>query len=64
MASSSVLPKALLGRFVNPELVGLVGFRLQSELFQHERVSEDVVQVQVRVQQVLYIQLVVYDKVL
>ena len=55
---------ALLGRFVNPELVGLVGFRLQSELFQHERVSEDVVQVQVRVQQVLYIQLVVYDKVL
>ena len=34
---------ALLGRFVYPEFIRLVGFRLQPEFFQHERVAEDVV---------------------
>ena len=35
---------ALFRRFVNPELIGLVGFGLQIELFQHERIAEDMVQ--------------------
>ena len=55
---------ALFRRFVNPELIRLGGFRLQSEFFQHEGVAEDVVQVQVRVQQVLHLQPVADDKVL
>ena len=55
---------ALFGCFVNPELIRLVGFRFQSEFFQHEGVAEDVVQVQVRVQQVLHLQPVADDKVL
>ena len=55
---------ALFGRFVYPKLIGLVGFGFQPEFFQHERVSEDVVKVQMGVEQVCYVQIVARDEVL
>ena len=54
---------ALLRRFVNPEFICLVGFRFQPEFFQHKRIAEDMVQVQVCVQQMLYVQSIADDKV-
>ena len=54
---------ALFGCFVNPELIGLVGFSLQSELFQHERIAEDMVQMQMGIQQMFHIQPILGDEV-
>ena len=54
---------ALFRRFVNPELIGLVGFGLQTELFQHERIAEDMVQMQMGIQQMFHIQPILDDEV-
>lgn len=54
---------ALFRGFVYPEFVSLVCFGFQPEFLQHERIAEDVVQVEMRVQQVLDVQPVFEDKV-
>ena len=52
---------ALFRRFVNPELIGLVGVGLQTELLQHERIAEDMVQMQMGIP-VSYTHLDVYKR--
>ena len=36
---------ALFRSFIDPELIRLIGFCRQTELFQHKRIAEDVIQV-------------------
>ena len=54
----------LFGGFVYPVLVGLIGFGRQPELAKHEWISENVIQMQVSVQQMFYVQIVGDDEVL
>ena len=54
---------ALFGGILYPELISLVCFSLQTEFFQHERIAENVVQVQMCVQQMFHLELIAFDEV-
>ena len=54
---------ALFRSFINPEFISLIGFYLQTEFFDHESVSEDMVQMQVRIKEVLYVQSILVNEI-